>query len=358
MKFGLMYEIQIPEPHYQGIERDLYHQVMAQATLADEVGFDYFWTVEHHFLTGFSHCSAPEVLYGAISQRTRTIRIGHAVVLLPHRYNHPIRVAERAAVLDIVSDGRMDLGTGRSTTLIEMGAFEIDPEETRSQWEEAISIIPRMWTEDPFSHDGHYYKIPPRSVIPKPVQQPHPPLWVACSQPTSFQRAGEMGLGVLCFNLGGYDQLVERIQMYRDGLKHATPVGSFANEQVAALCIIHCGENDNEARDLAGPEGAWFVNKTHDLYRPWHEQDVAVPDSYKFAVDAQRGERMGKTITDHLDSGAFAMGDPDSIIKTLTKYQEAGVDQILCFMQMGNLPHAKIMDSIKLFARYVIPYFK
>ena len=131
MKFGLMYEIQVPEPHYPGIEAERYKQVMAQVELADDVGFDYFWTVEHHFLREFSHCSAPEVLYGAISQRTKRIRIGHAVALLPGAYNHPVRVAERAAVLDIVSDGRMDLGTGRSTTLIEMDGFEVDPKPPR-----------------------------------------------------------------------------------------------------------------------------------------------------------------------------------------------------------------------------------
>ena len=358
MKFGLMYEIQIPEPHYPGIERDRYRQVMAQVQLADELGYDYFWTVEHHFLREFSHCSAPEVLYGAISQITKRIRIGHAVTLLPHRYNHPVRVAERAAVLDIVSDGRMDLGTGRSTTLIEMDGFEVNPEETQAEWEEAISIIPRMWTEDPFSHEGKYFNIPARSVIPKPVQQPHPPLWVACSQPTSFKRAGEMGLGVLCFNLGGYDQIVERVDTYRDGLKHAHPVGSFVNDQVAALCIIHCGENDQEAREVAGPEGAWFVQKALELYQPWSRPGVDVPDSYKFAVGAVQEERAAKTAQDHMDSGAFAMGDPDTVLRVIQKYQEAGVDQVLCFMQMGNLPHAKIMDSIKLFAKHVMPYFR
>ena len=310
MKFGMMYEIQIPEPHYDGIERERYKQVMAQVELADEMGYDYFWSVEHHFLKEFSHCPAPEVLYGALSQRTKRIRLGHAVVLLPHRYNHPIRVAERAAVLDIVSDGRVDLGTGRSTTLIEMGAFEIDPEETQAQWEEAVSIIPRMWTEDTFSHEGHYFNIPPRSVIPKPVQKPHPPLWVACSQPASFQRAGEMGMGALCFNLGGYDQMTERVQMYREGLKHAHPVGKFVNDQMAALCIIHCGEDDKEAKEVGGPEGAWFVNKAYELYRPWQQQGVQVPDSYKYAVGAVQGERADKTVQDHMDAGAFAMGDP------------------------------------------------
>ena len=358
MKFGLMYEIQIPEPHYPGIEQERYKQVMAQVELADEIGYDYFWTVEHHFLKEFSHCSAPEVLYGAISQRTKRIRIGHSVVLLPHRYNHPVRVAERAAVLDIVSDGRMDLGTGRSTTLDEMGGFEIDPEETRSQWEEAISIIPRMWMEDPFSHKGRYFNIPPRSIVPKPVQKPHPPLWVACSQPSSFKQAGEMGLGVLCFNLGGNDQIVERVTMYREGIKHAHPVGAFVNDQFAALCIIHCGENDQEAKEIGGPEGEWFVHKAEALYRPWHEAGVHVPDSYKYAVGAVEEERVGKTAEEFMELGAFAMGDPDACIRVMKQYQSAGVDQVLCFMQMGNLPHSNIMDSIKLFGKHVIPYFR
>lgn len=356
MKFGLMYEIQIPEPHYPGIEQERYKQVMAQVELADEVGFDYVWTVEHHFLREFSHCSAPEVLYGAISQRTKRIRIGHAVALLPNQYNHPVRVAERAAVLDILSDGRMDLGTGRSTTLIEMDGFEVNPEETRDQWAEAISMIPRMWTEDPFSHAGRFFHIPPRSVIPKPVQKPHPPLWVACSQPDSFRGAGEMGLGVLCFTLGGHEQMQERVGMYREGLKHCQPVGHFINDQVAALCLVHCAESDEEARRVAAPEGVWFVNKAEELYRPWQGREV--PDSYKFAVTAVQQERANKTAEDHIKSGAFAMGDPDTVIKVLKKYQEAGVDQILCFMQMARLPHARIMDSIKLCGRYVIPYFR
>jgi alkanesulfonate monooxygenase SsuD/methylene tetrahydromethanopterin reductase-like flavin-dependent oxidoreductase (luciferase family) len=351
-----MYEIQIPEPHYPGIEADRYKQVMAQVELADDVGFDYFWTVEHHFLREFSHCSAPEVLYGAISQRTKRIRIGHAVALLPGQYNHPVRVAERAAVLDILSDGRMDLGTGRSTTLIEMDGFEVNPEDTRAQWEEAVRMIPRMWTEETFSHEGQFYTIPPRSVIPKPVQKPHPPMWVACSQPDSFRAAGEMGLGVLCFNLGGYAQMEERVGAYREAVRNANPVGQFINDQVAALCMIHVAEDDEEARRVAAPEGEWFVNKAEELYQPW--QGRQVPSSYQFAVSAVQEERVNKTAADHIESGAFAMGDPDTVIKVLKKYEEAGVDQILCFMQMGNLAHSRIMDSIKLFARHVIPYFK
>ncbi len=358
MKFGMMYEIQIPEPHTPNIVQDTYKQVIAQVMLAEEMGFEYFWTVEHHFLTEFSYCPAPEVLYGAISQRTKTIRIGHAVALLPPQYNHPIRVAERAAVLDLLSDGRVELGTGRSTTLIEMEGFGIDPEETKPMWEEAVSIIPRMWLEDPFSHEGQYFKIPPRSVIPKPVQKPHPPLWVACAQPASFTAAGQKGIGALCFHIGQPEELARRVQLYREGIEQAEPVGAFVNDQVAALGIVHCAESDKQAREVGGPAGEWFLNKTLQLYRPWQEQGTKVPDSYKFAVESVRGERSGKSLDELIEGGMFCMGDPDSCIRTLKKYEAAGVDQVLCFMQFGGIPHQNIMDSIRLFGKYVVPYFR
>jgi alkanesulfonate monooxygenase SsuD/methylene tetrahydromethanopterin reductase-like flavin-dependent oxidoreductase (luciferase family) len=358
MKFGLMYEIQIPGPHYPGIVKDTYNQVMAQVILAEEIGFEHFWTVEHHFLTEFSYCPAPEVLYGAVSQRTSKIRIGHAVALLPPQYNHPIRVAERAAVLDILSDGRVDLGTGRSTTLIEMGGFGIDPEQTRAMWEEALSIIPRMWLEDPFSHEGHYFKIPPRSVIPKPVQQPHPPLWMACSQPDSFTIAGRKGIGALCFNIGQPEELQRRVQLYREGIRRAEPVGAFITNQVAALGLIHCAETDQRAREIGGPAGVWMLNKSLELYRPWQEQGATIPDSYKFAVSAVQGERTGRSLDELIEGGTFCLGNPDTCIRILKKFQAAGVDQVLCFMQFGGIPHQHIMDSIRLFGKYVIPYFQ
>src|SRR2546426_5893168 len=194
-----------------------------------------------------------------------------------------------------------------------MDLFQVDPQETRAQWEEAIAMIPRMWTQAPFSPDGRFYQTPPRSVIPKPVQKPHPPLWVACSQPDSFRAAGEMGLGALCFNLGGCEQMVERVGLYREGITHAKPVGSFVNNQIAALCVTHCAEDDEEARSVAGPEGAWFVRMAENLYAAW--QGRQVPNSYQFAVSAVQQERAGKTFEDHIKSGAFAMGNPDTVIK-------------------------------------------
>ena len=164
-----------------------------------------------------------------------------------------------------------------------------------------------------------------------------------------------MGVGVLCFNLGGHEQLVERVQIYRDAVKNARPIGRMVNDNIAALCMVHVADTDEEAYESAAREGEWFVGKAEELYAPWAGRNV--PQSYQFAVNAVQEERVDKTADDHIASGAFAMGSPETVIKTIEKYREAGVDQILCFMQMGNLPHSKIMNSIRLFGKYVIPHF-
>ena len=202
MQFGIFCEIPVPRPWTAGKERDAYHHTLAQAVLADELGYHSFWTVEHHFLEEFSHCSAPGVLYGAVAARTRQIRIGHGVRLLPFPYNHPIRAAEAAAVVDLLSDGRLEFGTGRSATRIELEAFRIDPEQTRPLWEEALEMIVGAWTQDVFEWHGPRFDFPPRRVIPKPLQQPHPPLWVASTSPESHELAGSRGLGLLSFTVG------------------------------------------------------------------------------------------------------------------------------------------------------------
>ena len=165
MDFGIFYEIQVNSPlKHREREAEVFHQVLDQVVAAEEAGFNNFWSVEHHFQPGFSHSSAPEVLYGALSQRTSRIRIGHAVVLLPFPYNHPVRVAERIATLDILSKGRVEVGTGRSGTIQELGGFGIPPEETRPRWEEALRLLVNIWTskEGTFSWKGKYFDIPER----------------------------------------------------------------------------------------------------------------------------------------------------------------------------------------------------
>jgi alkanesulfonate monooxygenase SsuD/methylene tetrahydromethanopterin reductase-like flavin-dependent oxidoreductase (luciferase family) len=213
MKFGLMYEIEMPKPWCATTEYDKYWEVMAQIQHADEVGFDYVWAVEHHCLEEFSHCTAPEILFAAASQRTTRIRFGHGAILLPQPYNHPIRVAERIGALDILSNGRLDVGFARSTTLTEMGAFAIDPADTRPMMDEAMEIIPQLMVTERFpGYQGKYFTIGPnRNILPKPIQKPHPPLWMACSSPESFQIAADAGVGVLCFHIASRSKTRESV---------------------------------------------------------------------------------------------------------------------------------------------------
>jgi alkanesulfonate monooxygenase SsuD/methylene tetrahydromethanopterin reductase-like flavin-dependent oxidoreductase (luciferase family) len=235
MKFGLLYEIEVMRPWDERSHYNAFWEAIEQIKLAESVGFDYVWSVEHHFLDQFSLSSAPEVWLAAAAQHTSTIRIGHGVVLLPFGYNHPIRVAERAATMDIVTNGRLELGTGRSITMLEMEAFGVDPERTRAEWDEALRMIPKMWTTEEFSWDSELISVPPRNVVPKPVQKPHPPLWAAGTQPSTAVVAGERGVGFLHFSLSDPDGLDEKVGVYREAIDRAEPVGEFVNDNFAAF---------------------------------------------------------------------------------------------------------------------------
>src|ERR1700733_13559417 len=193
MKFGIFYEHQLPRPWHDGDELKLFQDALGQVELADRLGIDHAWEVEHHFLEEYSHSSAPEVFLAACSQRTKNIRLGHGIVLLPPGYNHPARVAERIATLDLVSNGRVEFGTGESSAQLELGGFNIPREDKRAMWQESLGAIARMFVENPFmGHEGKYFSMPVRNVVPKPVQKPHPPLWVACSRRETIHLAAKL----------------------------------------------------------------------------------------------------------------------------------------------------------------------
>jgi alkanesulfonate monooxygenase SsuD/methylene tetrahydromethanopterin reductase-like flavin-dependent oxidoreductase (luciferase family) len=367
MKFGTFYEIEVPRPWTDRSEYDTYKQVLAQVQCAEEMGFDYFWTVEHHFLDEFSHCPAPEVLYGAISQRTKKIRIGHGVVLLPFPYNHPIRVAERAATLDILSDGRVEFGTGRSVSRLELEGFGIPPGETRARWEEALNIISGIWQtprDEKFSWEGNYFKIPPRYVIPRPIQKPHPPIWLASTGPETHEMAGRKGLGLLSFTLlVGPEELARRIQLYRNGIKEAKPVGAFVNNQAATFTLVHCAETNKEAKENAAESMEWYIRRAFELVGSvlqWTAElgGEKALSTYEY-LKQMVGEDPSKVNFDYMDERDMIIaGDPQKCIQKAKHYQAAGTELLLCHMQTYKIPHQKVMDSIRLFGQHVIPYFK
>ncbi|MEX2207164.1 MAG: LLM class flavin-dependent oxidoreductase [Myxococcota bacterium] len=359
MEFGLFYEIPVARPWHPRSELDAYRNTIAQAVLGDRVGFHSFWTVEHHFLEEFSHCSAPGVLYGAIAALTERIRIGHGVRLLPFPYNHPVRAAEAAAVLDLISDGRLEFGTGRSATRAELEGFGIEPDDTRELWREALEVIVGAWTEDVFSWQGKRFQIPPRRVIPKPLQSPHPPLWCAATSPETHGAVGENGLGLLSFTIGvPPEDLAGRIKLYRDGTSRAKPIGKFVNPRAATFTMVHCARTNAEARADAQASFEWYARRGVEQIRTvgeWQAERKQEYQSYGYTRPLV-GVDFGGLTYDFLNStGACIVGDPDTCIETARRYRAAGCDLLLCLVQPWNIPHEKVMQSIELLGKHVIP---
>src|SRR2546423_2325839 len=231
MRFGIFYEHQQPRPWEDGSTERLLSDALAQIELADRLGFDYVWEVEHHFLEEYSHSSAPEVFLAAASQRTKRIRLGHGIVQLPPAFNHPARVAERVATLDLISGGRVDLGTGEASSEAELGGFRIEPAEKRAMWEEGLRVALRCLTEEPFTgHAGRYVTMPPRNVVPKPRQKPHPPLWVACSRRETIHLAAQYGIGALAFAFVDPEEAQHWVRDYHETLaREGVPIGDAVN---------------------------------------------------------------------------------------------------------------------------------
>ena len=362
MNFGLLYELQMPKPWSENRESETFFEAIDQIVLAESRGFSHCWCVEHHMLPEWSHSSAPEVFLAALSQRTSRIRLGHGIALLPKNFNHPIRVAERAAALDILSRGRLDLGTGRSVTVAELDGFGVDPADSRPMWEEAVRMIPRMWRDELFEHHGRFFDIPPRDIVPKPVQKPHPPLWMAGTNPETFATAGRFGVGMLGFVVGTPEGTKPRIEAYHRAIQQADPAGAFVNEQVAILLNVHCAPTDEQAlAEAAGPV-AWMQKTNAALFQPLRDNRVPGYETYwdlAHASDATEETRRAEApqLSQLVENGVYAVGSPATCRRVIQRYKDIGADQVICWFQFGGLPHEKIMASIELFGREVLPEF-
>lgn len=356
MKFGLLYEMETPRPWHALSEYNTYWEALAQVELADRLGFDYVWEVEHHFLEEYSHSPAPEVFYGAVTQRTKNIRIAHGVRLLPFNFNHPIKVAEQAAVLDILSNGRVDLGTGRSTTAQELDGFNVNYDRTRDEVKEALEIIVKAWTEEILEYDGKLIKIPPRRVVPKPIQKPHPPMWMACVAPDSYDMAGDRGLGVLSFNFN-WEQVQLMMDRYRTACaQRSNQIPKVINEAFAGVAITHVAENKEE--EAIGLEGArWFLHNVAKLFEPLVAKNNLYSYEYLRNIFAMNIDPKDASDAELKEHHMVVVGNPDEVIRKLENFQKAGLSQVICFKQAGRIPHANIMRSIKRIGQHILPYF-
>src|SRR5712692_1947670 len=256
MRFGIFYEHQLPRPWDEDAEQRLIADALDQVELADRLGIDSVWEVEHHFLEEYSHSSASEVFLAAASQRTQRIRLGFGIVAIPPGYQHPARVAEKVSMLDLVSGGRVEFGSGETSSGAELEGFGVDRETKREQWVEALDVATRMMVEEPFAGwDGRFVKMPPRNVVPKPVQKPHPPLWVACSRRDTILLAAEKGIGALTFAFIDPEEAKHWVHDYYSTMEDkGAPIGSVVNPNMACVTTFMCHDDEVEAvrRGLEG----------------------------------------------------------------------------------------------------------
>ncbi|MCA9771904.1 MAG: LLM class flavin-dependent oxidoreductase [Myxococcales bacterium] len=355
MKFSLFFEMQISKPTRE-TEAQCFRDCVDQAVLADEVGYHGIWEVEHHGLFEYSHSSAPEVFLSYVAGKTKRLRLGHGITLTPGRYNHPMRIAERIATLDILSGGRVNWGSGKSASLTEQKAFECDIQRLHEEWEEALEIIPRMWQEDVFEFKGRFYHIPPTQVVPKPVQEPHPPMFAACTKPESAVSVGSYGIGALNFAVGNDEYLAEKVKAYREANAKANPKHYQKTNHFACTPVALCLPDDRKACQY-GFRGARFFAETLATYyfsgkRPTGYLDVP----REFMDDEEMDEAMEFRGAE--DAPAMnVLGDPEHCKEIVSRFADAGIDELILVMQAGTVPHDLIMESIKLFGEKVMPHF-
>lgn len=391
MKFDIFCEIQRARPFAPDHEVALFKDTIEEARAADAAGFDTWWQVEHHSAEEFSYSSAPDLVLTAIAMATRQIHVGHAGVLAPFRINNPYRVAERAATLDILSGGRLELGLAKSGGK-EWETFGVQPEVARDQVREAFTIISRFWSEKSASYDTPDFRIPERDCVPKPLQTTHPRFWQTCGSPDSFRMAGELGVGTLGTTLlSPVAYMGEMLDHYRAGLKACkAPVGRLVNDQKGIFTFVHVAESRADAiRNGAAWSALWYVNAAPIVFKVpravWYDvirsglhpnapRDTAAltgDDSTSLDIGPNeipvlrllklmaRGEKVSfeeaHEVLEGLDSAVI--GDPDHCRKKLEAYARIGTDRMMCLMQYGSIPHSAVVRSIQLTGQHLVPYF-
>ena len=366
MKLDLLYEFQPkvkpwPEPHPYGqrrAEQQTYDEAIAEIQFADTLGFQTVWVVEHHFRDGRSACPTSEAVLGGLALSTKNLRLGFGVVLMPPGFQHPARVAEKVATVDILSHGRVEWGTGRSTPMEQL-AFGVPADDrSRAQWREAMDFVVKAWEQERISWDSELIKFPERMQTPKPYQDPHPPAWLAAASESSAETAGKYGLGLLSFALmQPVEAMAKVIDVYRNAQADAAePITRVRNDRVGAYTLVHCTDDMDEAAEYGLWDSVrWWYQHLAEFTLEWElpnltpeEQDAVFPllkPTIEGNIDIQR----------YTDEDMIIVGTPEECLEKILRYEEAGVDQLLCYVQFGTLPHEKVMRNLELLGTKVIP---
>ena len=355
MKFGIFYELQLPRPWKEDDEHKLYQNALAQIELADRLGYDHAWQVEHHFLEEYSHSPSPESFLAAASQRTKQIRLGHGIMQLTT--NHPARVAEKIASLDLLSNGRCEFGMGESASITELEPFGVDFDNKREIFEEAVQAILPMFKAGPSEHHGKYFNMPLRTVVPKPMQKPHPPLWVACSQLDTLAKCGEWGMGALGFQFVSADAAHAWVHAYYNAfVKRQKKLADYrANPNIALVSFFMCAKTDEEARARA--EGDTFFQFSLRFYGQSSGRRRPPAGTVNMWDEYQKWKAANPEAHAAALRGGL-IGSPETIRKKLHKFQSSNIDQVVLLNQAGRNTHEHICESLELFAKEVMPEFQ
>jgi alkanesulfonate monooxygenase SsuD/methylene tetrahydromethanopterin reductase-like flavin-dependent oxidoreductase (luciferase family) len=345
-----MYELQIPKPWDEDSEYRIVQEATEQVILGDKLGIDHAWAVEHHFLEEYSHCSASDVFLASLAAKTERIRIGLGIRQVIPNYNHPSRTAETVAMLDLISNGRIEFGIGEGATRLELRGYSINARRKQELSLEAAEQIANMMVMEPYpGYEGEGFSMPCRNVVPKPRQKPHPPMWMACTNRKTIEVAARNGLGALAFSFVDPEEARKWADIYYSIIKseQCVPLGHRVNANIALVAgfSIHHDPEEAQRRGVDGFQffryavNALVANETRPgRSRLWDEYEEL------------RGPDLPTVI-------APGIGTPENYRTLVSQFQDAGVDQVIFLQQGGKNRHEHICESLELFADEVLPEF-
>lgn len=359
MEFGIFLNGYIPGPAAHDSESE-HTELTREAEYvihADRHNWKYAWFGEHHSLTEYSHMSAPEVVMGYCARATERIHLASGIVSLPPRKEHPVRIAERAAMLDHFTGGRYEFGTGRGAGSHEVASFNIlDTNETKAEWDEVVREVPRMWEQKDYSFEGQFFTVPtPHNVLPKPYGKGHPPIWVACGNPPTFAKAGSLGIGAIAFNFEPIFNLKGRVEAYKEAIQHPVEqIGQFKNDNVMMTNAVICLNDRKRAREIALTAGRGYLVSLVNLY---HDTMPKSPDARTWPT-APIALPQDEELLDNLIAGGYLLcGTPEEVCEQVVRYQDVGCDQVVFGLPGEGMANDEIFEMLELFGDKVIPEF-
>jgi alkanesulfonate monooxygenase SsuD/methylene tetrahydromethanopterin reductase-like flavin-dependent oxidoreductase (luciferase family) len=353
MRFGTFFFFQAAPGHRHA---DIIHRELEQVEWTEELGFDEVWFTEHHFID-YGLSVDPSSLAAAAASRTRRVRIGLAAAILP--FHHPLRLAEQMALVDIISNGRLDVGVGRGNRPAEFAGYRIPQIESRDRFEETVEILRLAWTQERFSFHGRFFDFDDVRIIPKPLQQPHPPIYQVCVSKDGIENTALRGWPMLNSVLTGpVDQLVANRDTYvatleKSGRNPADIAALLARWGVSRQ--IYVADTDAQALAEARSAEMWYQESFRRFVVPERIEDAHPSLQPGFRAMA---EKLGKVTWDDLVRETLAFGSPDTVARHIEHMRDLGVGQVLCWMNFGGLPQDRIRRSMELFAREVMPRFR